>query len=304
MKGQTGKVCAMLCMISMANGCALSPLSQRAGAFSTAASATVVKMQNAYQVVGQAYDDAAIATLVNQFDTKGFNAASVQPLMAEADMKARTELLDALQQYATLLAEVSGNEAVTELDKQSEALGTNLVALSQDTGLASLSKSANMDAGIAATAVDALGRILMEKKTAKELPSILEKAQKPVDAICTLLAQDIGTPEGNGLRNELRDKYAELVADQRTYILANEKNMTPDERRTEIGKLPQLVMKEKQEDAALAQIAGELKQLAATNDALNETKKNKEAPAFRALLSRMVAQGQQLGTVFSAVDSK
>jgi len=290
--------------MSIASGCALSPLSQRATSFSTAASATVVKMQSAYQLVEQAYEDAEMATLVNQFDTRGFSAASVQPLMADADMKARTQLLDALQQYASLLAEVSGNEAVTELDKQSDALGKNLETLSQDTSLASLSKNADMEAGIEATAVDALGRLFMEKRTAKELPAILEKAQKPVDAICTLLAQDIGTPEGNGLRNELRDKYAELIADQRTYILANEKNMTPEEKRTEIGKLPQLVTNEKQDDAALAQTADALKQLAATNDALNETKKDKDAPAFKALLSQMVAQGQQLGTVYSAVGSK
>jgi hypothetical protein len=307
MKQQVGtmpaRVVWCLSCLSILNGCAISPLSQRAATFSTAASATVVKMQGAYQLVEQTYESAAMATLVNQFDTKGFDPASIQLFIPAADMKARTDLLSALQQYATLLAEVSGSEEVTELDKESEALGTNLQALAKDAPLQSLAKNANMESGVAAAAVDALGRVLMEKKTAKELPSILESAQNPIGTICALLGQDIGTAEGMGLRNELRDKYAELIADQRTYILANEAKMSPDEKRTEIGKLPQLVMAEKQGDATLEQTQKALQQMATTNDALTQTKKDKDAPAFRALVSQMVVQGQQLGVVYSAASA-
>jgi hypothetical protein len=303
-KGSAIQLCAASCALLIAGGCSVSPLSQRAAAFSTAASATVVRMQGAYQLVEQVYDDAALATLVNQFDTKGFDPSSIQPLIPDADMKARTELLSGLQQYATLLAEVSGSEQVSALDKNSEALGANLQAMAKDTPLKTLAKNAGMEAGEVSTAVDALGRVLMERKTAKELPSILESAQKPIDTLCTLLEQDIGTPEGMGLRNELHDKYVELVADQRTYILANAAKMSLDEKRTEIGKLPQLVTAEKQGDATLEQTQKALQQLATTNDALTETKKDKDAPAFRALLSQMVAQGQQLGAVDTAASAK
>jgi hypothetical protein len=292
-----------LCCLSMLSGCAVSPLSQRAATFSAAASATVVKMQSTYQLVEQTYEAAAMATLVNQFDTKGFDPASIQPFIPDADMKARTELMSALQQYATLLAEVSGSSEVTELDKESEALGTNLEVLAKAAPLTALAKNANMESGVASAAVDALGRVLMKKATAKELPSILESAQKPIDTICTLLGQDIGTPEGTGLRNELRDKYVELIVDQRTYILANEAKMSPDEKRTEIAKLPQLVTAEKQGDATLEQTQKALQQLAATNDVLTQTKKDKDAPAFRALVTQMVAQGQQLGAVYAAASA-
>ncbi len=285
------------------SGCAISPLSQRAATFSTAASATVVKMQSAYQLVETTYEQAAMASLVNQFDTKGFDAASIQPFIPDADMKARTDLMSALQQYATLLAEVSGSSEVTELDKDSAAMGTNLEALAKDAPLTALAKNANVESGVASAAVDALGQVLMKRATAKELPSILESAQKPIDTICTLLGQDIGTTEGMGLRNELRDKYGELIADQRTYIKDNEAKMTPDEKRTEIGKLPQLVTAEKQGDATLEQTQKALQQLAATNDALTETKKDKDAPAFRALVAQMVAQGQQLGAVYAAASA-
>ena len=295
--------CLSMLSLSTLSGCAVSPLSQRAATFSTAASATVVKMQSAYQLVETTYEEAAMASLVNQFDMKGFDPASIQPFIPAADMKARTDLMSALQQYATLLAEVSGGSEVTELDKESEALGTNLEVLAKAAPLTALAKNANMESGVASAAVDALGRVLMKKATAKELPSILESAQKPIDTICTLLGQDIGTPEGTGLRNELRDKYVELIVDQRTYVLANEAKMSPDEKRTEIAKLPQLVTAEKQGDTTLEQTQKALEQLATTNDVLMQTKKDKDAPAFRALVSQMVAQGQQLGAVYSAASA-
>ena len=168
-----------LSCLSVLSGCAVSPLSQRAATFSTAASATVVKMQSAYQLVEQTYEDAAMASLVNQFDTKGFDPASIQPFIPDADMKARTDLMSALQQYATLLAEVSGSSEVTELDKESEAMGTNLEALAKDAPLTALAKNANMESGAASAAVDALGRVLMERKTAKELPSTRKMLSSP-----------------------------------------------------------------------------------------------------------------------------
>ncbi len=298
------KLSAAMCALLVVNGCAVAPLSQRATAFSTAATATALKVRGAYQLVEQTYEDAQMASLVNQFDTKGFDPDSIQPLMADADMKARTQMLDGLQQYAALLAEVSGNAPITELDKQSEALGASLQSMSKDAPLKSIAKNANMESGVAAAAVDALGRLLMERKTAKDLPAILESGQKPVDDICQLLEQDIGTPEGTGLRNELRDKYVELIADERTYILTNEAKMTLSEKRTEIEKLPQLVIAEKQGDGTLEQTQAALKQLAATNDALTQTRKDKDAPAFKAMLSQLVAQGQQLGAVYSAESSK
>jgi spore coat protein CotF len=128
--------------------------------------------------------------------------------------------------------------------------------------------------------------------------------QKPVDDICQLLEDDIGTPEGGGLRNQLKNDYDSLIAEQRTYIYANEAKMTPDEKRTEIENLPQLVTTEQQDDATLAQTQAALKALAATNEALATTKNSKQSPAFRALLADLVAEGQQIGSVYKATMSK
>ena len=295
---------ATLSLVLLISGCGIAPLSRRATAFSTAATAVALKMQNAYQRIDQSYTDAQMASLVNTFDTQGFNPSRIHPFMPEAAMQARTQMIAGLQQYATLLAEVSGNQPVTALDTQSEALGKSLQTLSTSTGIGTLATNAHQDAALASTAVDALGRILIRHKTAKELPEILTRMQKPVDVICQLLQDDIGTPEGSGLRNQLKLDYDSLIAEQRTYIYANEAKMSPDEKLTEIERLPKLVITERQDDAILARTQSALKALAQTHDALVTTKNSRQAPAFRALLTELVAEGQQIASVYEATTSK
>lgn len=64
--------------------------------------------------------------------------------------------------------------------------------------------------------------------------------------ICQSLEDDIGMPERSGLRNQLKIDYDSLIAEQRAHIYANEAKMTPDEKWTEIEKLPQLVTAERE----------------------------------------------------------
>jgi hypothetical protein len=296
--------CSAVCVLTTVSGCTLSPLGKRATAFSTAASATTLQVKNGYQVVEQSYYDVQVDNLVKVFDTQGFETKNVQPFLTAEDMKARTQLLTGLQQYATLLAAVSGNEAVTALDKQSESVGKDLASLSKDSGFKSIAKNSTIEGGVAAAAVDALGRELMARKTAKELPAILDEMQKPIDQICQLLEEDIGDPQSGGLRNQLKTDYDQLIADQRAFIYANEKAMSPDEKRNAIAVLPLLVVTERQDDAALAQTQEALKKLATTHDALVDTKKSKDAPAFDSLVSQLAVQGSQLGDVYSAATKK
>ncbi|HSY03359.1 MAG TPA: hypothetical protein VK819_14450 [Acidobacteriaceae bacterium] len=288
----------------MVSGCAFSPLGKRATAFSTAASATTLQVKNGYQVVEQSYYDVQVDNLVKVFDTEGFKTDNIKPFLTPDEMKARTQLLQGLQQYATLLAAVSGNDAVAALDKQSESVGKDMESLSKDSGFKSVAKNSTIEGGVAAAAVDALGRELMARKTAKELPTILDEMQKPVDQICQLLEEDIGDPQTGGLRNQLKNDYDQLIADQRAFIYANEKAMSPDEKRQAIAILPQLWIAEKQNDAALAQTQEALKKLATTHDALVDTKKSKDAPAFESLVSQLAVQGSQLSDVYSAATKK
>ena len=294
----------MALLLPLLSGCTLSPLSQRATTFSTAASATVLQVKNGYPVVEQSYADAQTARLVATFDKQGFNASQIQPFIPPKDMQVRLDLLAGLEQYATLLAEVSGNEPITAVDTQSQALGTHLESVATEANLARFTKTASIDAGAAAAAVDALGRALVERKRARELPAILEKMQKPIDTICELIEEDIGDPEKGGLRNQLKNDYDELVHNQVNFILQNEATMSAEDKRTEIAKLPALVSDARRADTALAETKDALRQLAAAHDALVDTRSSRDAPAFQSLVGQLVAQSQQLGSVYAAVTAK
>lgn len=291
---------AALFLLLLLGGCSISPLAKRAATFSTAATAATAKMQNAYQLVEQSYTQVQMANLVNDYDRDEFRQDQIQPFMPGAAMQARTRMLAGLEQYANVLAEVSSNKPVAALDAQSEALGKSLQGLSDSTGLTQVAQNANVDLSLASSAVDLLGRMLIAHEQAKELPAILTRMQKPVDTICQLLEADIGTAKGFGLRSELHSNFSTLIGDQRLYIKANEAKMSPAEKRSEIEKLPQLVLAEKQDDTMLQQTQAALEALAKANDALLAAKGSKQAPAFHQRLLQLIAAGQQIGTVYKA----
>lgn len=297
------------CLLLIVSGCAGSRLSQRATAFSSAASATTLQVKTGYELVEQTYYEAQVAALVNRFDTQGFDPATIQPFLAEKDREARMDLLHGLEEYAEKLAEVSGDEPIAAVDKNAEALGNSLVALSEDAGVPSTSVGKlAIDAGTASqgagTAIAALGHALIESRRARELPSLLKSMQQPVDQVCTLLEQDIGDSDKTGLRNELKIKFDELIAAQHRYIVTNRAALSPEAKRAAIEKLPELALAEHRGDHALAETREALRKLAEAHDALAATAEKKDAPEFRVLLAQLIAEAQDLSMVYSAIEAK
>jgi hypothetical protein len=293
--------------ITLLESCAISPLSKRTAAFSTAAVAATQSTTNAYQVVEQSYYESQVAALVVGFDKEGFRPESIQPFMAPKEMETRTRVLDGLKQYAETLAEVSGDKAMSGLDTQATAFGKSLQELSKNGELKPLAKSANIsaeDLNIATTAVDALGRMLIEQRRRKDLPGVLKQMKDPVNQICTLLSADIGDPEKSGLRNELKNNYLTLIRKQEQFVHLNEGQMSAQEKRQEIERLPQMAVDAKRADQALAATQTALTQLAKTHTALVESGEAKDSPAFKTLLSELVENGQQLHQFYQKLPAK
>ena len=193
-------------------GCASSPLAHRTATFATAALATTEATGDAYYLVEQTYRKSQIARLVANFDAKGFDTAGLKPFLPEKDRQVRTDVLAGLASYAELLADVSSDKSLTEIDTSSKSLASSLQALSANDLVAA--KLTSTDANLAATAIDALGRTLADRKRRRELPAILQSMQQPIDTICALLEQDIGDPEHSGLRNQLHNSYLDLMREQ------------------------------------------------------------------------------------------
>lgn len=292
---------ALCTLAALLSGCVISPLATRTAAFSTAASIAVRQTENVYQLVNKAHFDAQVDVLVVNFDKNGFDPSKVQPFLPEKDVVVRTKVLDGLREYATELAEVSGNQPITELDTQAKASGQALSGLQQDdfSGF----KISSTEQNIAVTAVVALGHQLAENERAKELPAILEKMDKPVQDICTILESDIGTPDKPGLANALNSDYDLQIAAQQKYIRDNASTMSAEEKRAAIEVLPRLVQAQQRSDDALQETVKSLRALAEAHAALASSKNLKDSPAFKVKLAELIQSAQSLGTFYGALSS-
>lgn len=293
-----GRMAALAALLACGlAGCSLSPLAKRAAVFAPAATAAAKDTTAAYALVEQTHRDTEMAALVVSFDSEGFDPDQMKPFVPEADMAVRTKILAGLAKYAETLAYVSGDQPLTGVDTQTEALGKSLQELSKSAELASLAKKARVsgeDLNLTTTAIDALGRALIERRRSRELPGILKQMREPMERICALLEEDIGEPETSGLRNQLHNDYATLRRKRIRFLRDNEATMSPSEKRAAIEELPKLVDAEAAGDRTLAATQDALKQLAATHTALATSADRKEAPAFHAMLGELIEDGAQL----------
>jgi len=274
------------------SGCLHSPLATRTAAFSSAATATVTQTTNVYQLVNQAHYDAQLAALANDYDPKTFKPSEIMPFLPEKDLAVRTQVLNGLKEYATMLAEVSGDQPVTDLETQVKASGDALVKLQQD-DFAKL-KITPKEQNLAVTAITTLGNVLIEHDRARALPGILDKMDKPIQDICAILQSDIGTADKPGLANLLHLEYDNQIAEEQRFIDKSGASLSADQRRTEIQTLVKLVTAQQQADKTLAATSKSLAALAAAHAALTATKTQKDAPAFKVVLAELVQDAQTI----------
>lgn len=290
-------------------GCSLSlsPLAKRSAAFGDAASRVVTESSKAYDTVERTTYHANVSTLVLDFDESGFDRSKIKPFLPARDLQVREDVLGGLQTYANDLSQIAGDQAFAPLDQQASALSAALVTLSSNGELQKLAPGASdTEAKGLATAVDTLGKMLIERKRRKELPSIIRKMQPVLEQLCGLLEQDIGDKptdgrDGHGLRNQLWNEYDDLIGNQTDYISENKARFTPAEKATEIVRLPQLVTEQQDADAALASTKAALRQLVETHHALLLPQ---QSGTFHQRLSELVQDGQQIGQFYSSLNSK
>lgn len=298
-----GAVCITL------TGCSLtlSPLANRSAAFGNAASHVVRDSSLAYDTVERTTYNANVSFLVLDFDTSGFHREKIKPFLPPHDLAVRLTVLRGLQAYADDLAEIAGNGSFVPLDQQATALSQNLESLSANGELGKLAPHASeAEAKGLATAVDTLGKVLIERKRRKELPSIIKKMQPVLEDLCHLLELDLGNRSidgigGSGLRDQLWNEYDNLIGNQANYIRDNKEKLSPSEKAVEVSKLPQLVQQQQDADAALAGTQAALRDLVETHRALLMTP---QVGTFRDRLKELVQDGQQISQFYSSLNSK
>jgi hypothetical protein len=218
----------LLASLTLTTGC-LSSLNKRATALDAATAPVVDQAAVAFHSANSIHDLRVDYEAVSQFDaaTPVYNPRNIQPLMSEKDIQVRLAVLAAFQEYVKSVVAVTNGTDSPELQAAAKSAGENLSHLGNTLapsvesalGIAAAAKSTTettvttktgnttsttsstsstpapvisgaVQNGIS-TAVEALGRFLINKKTRKELPPVIEAMDPHVKTLCDLLESDI-----------------------------------------------------------------------------------------------------------------
>jgi hypothetical protein len=294
-----------ICAVFVGTGCISTAVHNNVPQFAEAVTLTTQNSQAAFEVVDLKYMGIEASRLVVDYDRTGFDPSRVHHLLAPKDLQVRLDLLNALQRYASTLAEVSSDSKLQEFDSNTKAFGQSLQTLTQTAEFKSLLKTTKMETDVAATAVDALGRWFIERKRQKELPQLIEQMQEPVARTAELLEADIGNrPDdqgngGNGLRAELWNEYMQAMVQQSAFIDHNKGQLDPLVKAKEIRKLPQLVDERDKADDALRQTAESMAKLVQAHAEVMRAVKTKVD--LHADISALVSEGQGIKTFYESL---
>ncbi len=284
-------------------GCAHSPLSRNAARFGSTAAVVLRQSSDAYSTVERITYQQQVSTLVLDFDRKGFDRKKIHSFLPPADLDARKTVLAGLQTYADSLVAVTSDSALTPVDTASQALSDQLKTLSSSPALQTIAPGDHTTLVLSAsTAVDLLGKALIERRRRRDLPRILHEMQPVLDALCPLLQHDIGAPPstpggGHGLRDQLWNQYDNLIDNQTDFIGAN-KSLPPAERAAQIARLPALVREQAAADAALAATQSALHDLAETH---RDLLRPQQPETFLNRVRQLTADGEQIATFYNTL---
>jgi hypothetical protein len=305
------------------------------------AAPALVEARGVYSLVEAVHARRRREEAIAEYDTTAFDKVRLGARFgSERDLKARTAVIELLQKYVVALGEESGEKPLKDLDKPSEDAAKALTSIAKNDlpGLvdsaaavpaatttitqgnvsttittsatpanAVVSAAASVSAGDATKAIDAIGRVLVERRRARELPGILESAEEPVKTLCDLLRRDIGDPETGGLRYVLRVDYEGLESAEDGAIRQHLGEYRYPEKHAAVDALFSLVTEQKASDAVLVEAGKALEAFETTHTALVKSARQKRAPGFRALLAELTAEAEQLSqmeTTMSQAGSK
>jgi hypothetical protein len=202
---------------------------------------------------------------------------------------------------ATTTSSTASATAVTTTDATvTTAAGSSSAVTSATTTTATTTTSAlpppvtpAIRAGIA-TAADALGQFLVQRKIRRELPAIVEKMDPHLRTLCDLLESDIDI-----LQNRERRDYDTLLDDE-TLFIRTSPTLSAEDRRNEIVKLPAIVRQQRQADQQLTTLRASIEKLYLTHHALATVAQGNNPESLKDKLGELEAAGGNLGTFYTS----
>jgi methyl-accepting chemotaxis protein len=286
-------------------GCIAPRVHNNVPQFADAVTLATENSKGAFQVVDQKYMEVEADALVVNYEQTGFDPRKVKHLLTPDELQIRISLLNALQQYAKTLSEVSSDSKLQEFDDQTKAFGKNLQGLASTDAFKKLLQNSRTPVDIATTAIDALGRWFIERKRKRELPQLIEAMQDPVKRTAELLEADIGNrPDdhgngGNGLRAQLWNEYMQAMIQQSAFIDHNKDRLDPVAKAREIRKLPELVDERAKADDALRQTSDSMAKLVQAHNELLRAVQTKAD--LHADISALISEGERIKTFYESL---
>lgn len=283
----------------------MAPLGKPAATFDTATAKVVTNTENAYRTADRLYFDEQMSAAVLAYDKQpNWDPHSIKPLLTPRQLEARTTILEALKAYAASLDQIAnaGTSNAKAIDTNSAAVGNNLVTLSGN--LASATGADELavpqrEGNIVSVATRELGQFLVAHKARKDLGRIVVQMDPSITSICTVLQTDIAT-----LRRQAANDYSQMLTQQDQFIRNAGTQLSPEERRTEIRRLPELLQKAKNTDDLLDALGKSIGKLATAHKAMATTAQGGNPESLSAALADFADYAESVATFYQSLPQK
>jgi hypothetical protein len=276
-------------------GCATSPLAKHTAEFATATNAVVDSSEGAYRAAVRLHDDEQLSAAVQKYDSnQPWDPHSIKHLIDARGLDARTDILDGLKTYAQTLADLTNGGHSDSLDAAATSVGTNLremsTAFNPDSTVPPSGFSITpVQANAVSTALKALGDFLASKKIKSSVPKIIRDMDPQITVLSNLLDSDITV-----LRRQSNDDYEQLLMQQDAFIRKSGHDLSPIERRTEIKRLGQIMLRKEATDDMLRQLHATILSLAETHHALAAAAQSKDTASLSERIAELLATAERL----------
>jgi hypothetical protein len=325
---------ALVALALPLTGCT-SSLQKHSVALATATAPVVDQAAAAYRAAEELHDVRVDYDAVAEFDSSQavYNPRNIQPLLSSKDIDIRLAVLTAFQCYVRSLVDITNGVESPSLEAASQSVGSSLSSLgntfsssfqsafgvtptsttqttvtSTSTGTTTNSSSTSdvISSGARngiSTAVNALGLYLVGRKIKAELPQVVIKMDPNVEALCQLLEKDIDVIE-----SQEKLDYNSIINSQTLFIRQSQaaaaNPLSPQDRREQIMKLPQIVRQQRQTEAELADLRAAIVRLALTHHAFAAEAQGNNPESLKLKLSELSAAGNDLGKFYSSLPTQ
>jgi hypothetical protein len=299
-----GPISLSLPLLLFFGGCATSPLAKHTAEFSTATNAVVDSSENAYRAAVRLHDDEQLSAAVQKYDTnQPWDPHNIKHLIDVRGLDARTDILDGLKTYAQTLADLTNGGHSDSLEAAATSVGTNLkemsAAFNPDTTTSASTSGFSVtptQANAVSTALKALGDYLASRKVKSAVPKIIHDMDPQIEVLSNLLDSDITI-----LRRQSGDDYEQLLMQQDTFIRKSGHDLSPIERRAEIKRLGQIILRKEATDDMLRELQATIKSLAETHHALAAAVQSKDTTTLSERIAELIATVERLNHFYDSL---